>query len=268
MAFDSLRTWWPIPPGQQPFPPVVDQESGALHRFVDRSGASLAPYSHHTHSEPSIPSHSPPYQLFAPTPLALCQHPAPPRLPETGHRPHFILNRLPDRNPAGSSRRRRAAHAIEHNSLWVDEDELRKALLEPNGKHIVHQCRWGEGHSPCGLWITGDKSSINVHIQKWHGGMRGGDKSQADCRWSGCGQTMLKESIPRHIVTIHLDEVWECRGCGKSFVRNDAYRRHAAKSESPACQTSGALVSYSADAREIDARAALESGGRVRYASA
>ena len=269
-TIDSMRTLWPTSPdGQYPFP-LVDQESGTLHQFLDQSGASLATHSHYTHSELYIPDDSPPYQPLAPTSLALSPHPAPSRLLETGHRPHLILHRSPNRNATSSSRRRRAARVIEHNGLWVDEDELLKALSEPNGKFIVHQCRWDEGHSPCGLWITGDKSSINVHIQQWHagGGSLGGGKSQADCRWSGCGKAMQKESIPRHIVAIHLNEVWECQGCGKELVRNDAYGRHATKSNSPACQTLGALISYSADAREIDARATLESGGRVRYASA
>ena len=269
-TIDSMRTLWPTSSDGQHLFPLVDQESGTLHQFLDPLDASLAAYSHYAHSGPStsIPHHSPPYQSFIPTSPDFGPHPMPSRLLETSHRPHLIFYPSPNRNPASSSRRRHAALAIEHHSLWFDEDELRKALSESDGKLIVHQCRWDEGHSSCGLWITGDKSSINMHIQKWHGGTRGGDKSQADCRWFGCGQTMLKESIPRHIVTIHLDEVWECQGCGKKFVRNDAYGRHAAKSESPACQTSGALISYSANAREIDARAALESGERVWYASA
>ena len=268
-TIDFMRTLWRTSPDGQYLFPLVDQESNILHQSLDQPGASLATHSHYSHSELSMPiPHHSPYQSFVPTSLDFSPHPVSSQLLEAGHRPRLILHRSPNRNPASSSRRRCAARAIEHNSLRVDEDELRKALLEPDGKLIVHQCRWDEGHPRCGLWITGDKSSINVHIQQWHGGTRGGDKSQANCRWPGCGQTMLKESIPRHIVTIHLDEVWECQGCGKNFVRNDAYGRHAARSESPACQTSGALVSYSADAREIDARAALESGGRVWYASA
>ena len=187
--------------------------------------------------------------------LDFSPHPVPSRLLETGHRPHIILHRSTNRNSASSSRRRRIARAIEHNRLWVNEDELLKAPSEPNGQLIVHQCLWDEGQSSCGLWITGDKSSINVHIQQWHGGSLGGGKSQADCCLSGRSKAMRKE-------------VWKCQGCGKELVRNDAYGRHAAKSNPAACQTSEALIAYSADAREIDVRGALESGGRVRYASA
>ncbi|KAI9573252.1 hypothetical protein HD554DRAFT_1998555, partial [Boletus coccyginus] len=90
-------------------------------------------------------------------------------------------------------------------------------------------CRWEEDRSPCGLWIRGDKPCINAHIQKWHGGKPGGDKFKVDCRWSACGKTMLKESIARHILTIHLGEMWECQGCRKKIVRNDAYGRHVAR---------------------------------------
>ncbi|KAF8420567.1 hypothetical protein L210DRAFT_804090, partial [Boletus edulis BED1] len=91
------------------------------------------------------------------------------------------------------------------------------------------QCCWEEDRSPCLLWITGDKSRINAHIQRWHGWNPGGDKLQVDCRWSACGKMMLKESIARHIVNIHLGAMWECQGCGKDFVRNDVYGQHAAK---------------------------------------
>ena len=271
-GFEPSRTSWSASSNQIALP-LVQQESG-IPPFLDQSSL-LSPHlytshvapSHYAYAEPSIPYRYPPYQLFAPTSLDISQHPAPPGFPEPSSRPHLIFSRAPHRHSAGPSRRRHAPRAIEYNGLWIDEEELRTALFEHDGKLIVHQCRWEENASRCGLWIIGDKSSINVHIQRWHERVPGGDKSQADCRWAGCAKMMLKESIPRHIVAIHLDEVWECQGCRKELVRNDAYGRHAAKSGSPACQTSGAVISYSANAREIDARAALESGGRRRYAS-
>ena len=247
LAFDPLGALWPTPSDQRPLFPLVNQESSTLwHHSLAQLSVHPSVYSSHaTHShypslpsdenvtEPSIP-HSPPYRSFRP-----------------------IL-----------SRRRRAARAIEYDGLWIDEEELLKGLTEPDGKLIVHQCCWEEDNSPCPLWIRGDKSSINAHIQKWHGGKPGGDKFQVDCRWSACGKSMLKESIARHIVTTHLGEVWECQGCGKEVVRNDAYGRHAERSGFAACRASGALITYSVDAREIDARAALDSGGRLWYAVA
>ncbi|KAF8557838.1 hypothetical protein OG21DRAFT_1494390 [Imleria badia] len=173
-----------------------------------------------------------------------------------------------NRDSTASSLRRRGARAIEYGGLWVDEAELFEGLTEPNGKLYVHQCLWEEDRSPCHLWIKSDKSCINAHIQKWHGGRPGGDKLEAECRWSACGKRMLKESIARHILSIHLGEMRECRGCGKGIARKDAYERHVVKAESEGCRIAGALVTYSAEVRVIDARAALDGGGRMRCADA
>jgi hypothetical protein len=280
-AFGPPRTLWSTSPDRQPLFPHVDQEGGTLWQsFLDQSSAypphacsSRGTHSHHPSlsndknlTEPSIPHSSP--RSFSPTLPHFGPYPPSKGFLETDHRPNLAFYRVPHWNFTGSSRRRCAARAIEHDGLWVDEGELLKGLTEPDGKLTVHQCRWDEDHSPCLLWIRGDKSSINTHIQKWHGGEPGGDKLQVDCRWSACGKTMLKESIARHIVPVHLGEVWECQGCGKEIVRNDAYGRHAVRSGFDACRTSGALITYSVDARVIDARVALESGGRLRYAGA
>ncbi|KAF9232217.1 hypothetical protein BU15DRAFT_16899, partial [Melanogaster broomeanus] len=81
----------------------------------------------------------------------------------------------------------------------------------------LHECRWEEHLSPCHLWIKGDKSCIRSHIQKWHGGKPGGDKLEATCLWSACQEMMLKESIARHVVNIHLEEKWRCQGCGQEI---------------------------------------------------
>ena len=67
---------------------------------------------------------------------------------------------------------------------------------------------------------------------------------------------MLKESISRHIITIHLEDVWECQGCEKELIRNDAYGWHGAKSSSATCQTPGIVISCSTGTREIDTCAA------------
>ena len=268
-TFRQPGTPWSVTPNY-PVHPLLLQERGIPHFFDQSSPLSPhlhtphATHSYHAYAEPSVPYHFLPHQSFAVTPLDVDPYLASSGFPEIGPRFPLVFYRATRRHSTGPSHRRRASRAIEYNGLCVDEEELCKALSKPNGKLIVHQCRWHEGQSPCGLWVTGDKSSINVHIQRWHGGIPGGDKSQADCRWFGCGRTMLKESISRHIVTKHLEEVWECQGCGKELVRNDAYRRHAEKSSSAACRTSGAVISYSAGAQEIDARAALrlENGGR------
>ncbi|KAF8557863.1 hypothetical protein OG21DRAFT_1494401 [Imleria badia] len=269
-------TWWSTSPDRQPLFPLVDQETGTLHHFLAQASAhpSHACSSHATqfHSpclEPSIPHRSPSHQAFSQTLLHFNPHSTPTGSLETYSRSHLPFYRVSHQNSPGSSHSKCAARAIEYDGLRVDEQELLKALIEPDGKLTVHQCRWEEDHSACLLWIRGDKSSINAHIQKWHGGKPGGEKLQVHCRWSACGKTMLKESIARLIVDIHLGEIWECQGCGKEITRSDAYRRHAERSDFNGCKTSGALITYSGDVRVIDARAALEcGGGPTGYAAA
>ncbi|KAF8420750.1 hypothetical protein L210DRAFT_3766295 [Boletus edulis BED1] len=178
--------------------------------------------------------------------------------------PCFPLVSPPD--SSASSRRRRGACAIEYAGLWIDEEELFQGLTEPSGKLNLHQCLWEADRSPCHLWVKSDKSCINTHIQKWHKVRAGGDKLEVECHWSACGRTMLKESIARHILSIHLGEMWMCQACGKKIARKDVYRRHIVRSNFEGCRTAGAQITYSADVRVIDVRAALDSGGRLRYA--
>ena len=176
---------------------------------------------------------------------------------------------VPPQDSTASSRRRGGARAIVYGGgLWLDEQELLMDLMEADGKLNVFQCRWEENRSPCHLWIKGDKSCISTHIQRWHGVKPGGEKLEVECRWSGCGAKMLKESIARHLVSKHLGEMWECLGCGKEAARYDVHRRHTLRSDLEACRTSGALIAYSADVRVIDARAVLDGGGGLRYAGA
>lgn len=280
-TFDSPRTIWPTS-DRQPLNPLVDQEINTLwHNFLNQSSAhpSSSCTSHVTHSHysglsndenaraPFIPHPLPPHQSFSPY-LPYCSPPPTSSgFPETDPHSHHSFSQVPRRDPTISSYRRRAARAIEYNWLWIDEEDLLRGLTEPDGKLNIHRCQWEVDHSPCHLWISGDKSSINAHIQKWHGGKPGGEKLQVNCRWPACGKTMLKESIARHIVTIHLGQTWECQGCGKEISRNDSYMQHAARSKLEACRDAGPLITHSPDALEIDARVALDSGGRLRYAA-
>lgn len=268
MAFGPPRTFRLASSDRQPPPPLVTQESGTLHHVLDQSHVrpSHASSSHATH--PYYPHHTPSYQSFNPTSLFPGPHPMPTGFVGASSRSHSLFYRVLERNSIGSSRPRRAAQAIEYEGLWIDKEELLKARMAPDGRLNVHKCRWEEDHSSCDLWIKCDKSSIKAHIQKWHGGTPGGDKSRVDCHWSACSKTMLKESISRHIVNVHLGETWECQGCGKGTTRSDAFGRHAEKSEFDACRTLGPLITHSVGVRVINTCAALENGGRVRYAGA
>lgn len=231
---------------------------------------SHATYSHYQSASKDhvadsfIPQHLPSNQSFRPSLPYWFPRPTPTGYLETDPRSRVML----PQDSIVSSRRRRGARAIEYGGLWIDEQELLEGLTEHNGQLNVHQCFWKEDRSPCHLWIKGDKSSINAHIQKWHRGRPGGEKLKADCRWFTCRKTILKESISRHILSIHLGETWKCQGCGKAIARKDVYVRHVERSDFEGCRTAGALITYSADVRVIDARAALDSGGSLRYADA
>ncbi|KAF8557851.1 hypothetical protein OG21DRAFT_1481880 [Imleria badia] len=271
-TFDPARTVWPTSPDRQPLSPLIDHESGTFHHSPDQASpypshlCSLhAAHSDFPCSEPSIAQHPPPHRSFSPASLLFSPHSTPTGFLGMDSRQNLPFSHVPYQNSSGSYYRRRIARAVEYGGICMDEEELIKGLREPDGKLTVHQCLWEEDHSPCHLWIRGEKSAINAHIQKWHGWQPGGDKSRVDCRWCACVKTMLRESIARHIVNIHLGEIWECQGCGKEIVRSDAYGQHSERSEFNTCRTSGALITYTTDARVIDAPTALESGRRVQY---
>ncbi|KIJ05301.1 hypothetical protein PAXINDRAFT_103830 [Paxillus involutus ATCC 200175] len=244
--------------------PLAEQHSASFgHRFSEQHTSNFFHHWNqaetqntvHAATSPAFPhlnpfSHPSPYHDPQPSPVHI----------GSDGRTYSGVYHLPQNDSANPSRRRsRLARAIEYGGLWMDEDELLEGLMAPDGKITVHECRWEENSSPCHLWIKGDKSYINTHIQKWHGGKPGGDKLEADCRWSTCQKKMLKESVCRHMVNIHLEEKWECQGCGGEIARKDAYGRHAEKAKNAACRNAGALIMYCAGARVIDARAALAS---------
>ncbi|KIJ10112.1 hypothetical protein PAXINDRAFT_102093 [Paxillus involutus ATCC 200175] len=245
--------------------PLAEQHAASFgHRFSEKhtSNWNLADTQSTVHAatSPSFPlnpfSHPSPYHDPQPSPSV--------HIGLDG-RTHSGVYYLPQNDSANPSRRRnRPARAIEHDGLLMDEEELLEGLMAPGAKITVHECRWEENSSPCHLWVKSDKSYINTHIQKWHGGAPGGDKVKTHCRWSTCQKKMLKESVCRHVVNIHLEEKWECQGCGGEIARKDAYGRHAERAKNAACRNAGALIMYYAGARVIDARAALasRSGGR------
>ena len=75
---------------------------------------------------------------------------------------------------------------------------------------------------------------------------------------------MLKDSINRHVVTVHLGECFHCRGCDQEFPRKDVYNLHVEDSE--ACRGADAAMVYGIERRVIDTRQVLHRGGAIRYA--
>ncbi|KAG9312297.1 hypothetical protein JVU11DRAFT_7607 [Chiua virens] len=207
---DPCQTQWPDSSDEQLLLPPAENLGDCPLGAPSACRSSLSTY-HAAHSHCSSPS-----EVVGPSiPFNIPSHrpPGPPLSPHPYPLPGCHVHIAPqDCTP--SLRHRRRARAIEYGGLWLDEEELRKALLETDGKLVVLQCLWEQDHSPCHLWIKGDKSYINAHIQKWHGGKPGEEKLEVDCHWSSCWKKMRKESITRHILGVHLGELWECQGCG------------------------------------------------------
>ncbi|KAF9232222.1 hypothetical protein BU15DRAFT_67657 [Melanogaster broomeanus] len=94
----------------------------------------------------------------------------------------------------------------------------------------------------CGVWAIGTKAFIASHIRKWHTKSRE-DRKGTKCQWDGCdAKGMLKDSISRHVVSVHLGEVFFCKECGEKSPRQDVYEQHIERSEG--CRVSGASVTY------------------------
>ena len=88
------------------------------------------------------------------------------------------------------------------------------------------ECRWLANGAPCGVFVTADRRSIIEHLQHDHGIKTGDEKARKTCRWEGCRTTLNKESLPRHILAVHLKEGVHCAGCGLLFAREDSLKRH------------------------------------------
>jgi len=88
-------------------------------------------------------------------------------------------------------------------------------------------CHWGH----CYSYLEAEKSEVAKHLQVVHDIKPGGDKLYIKCMWDGCGKSMKKESISRHIVAVHLSQKTECGSCGKQFARWDSKLRHIKNSK-------------------------------------
>ncbi|KAF8141884.1 hypothetical protein EV363DRAFT_1088691, partial [Boletus edulis] len=65
-------------------------------------------------------------------------------------------------------------------------------------------CQWTDGTRPCGRVITGTKLAIGKHLRTAHAIPLKADKTSQTCWWEGCYREMRSESIPRHILTVHM----------------------------------------------------------------
>lgn len=149
--------------------------------------------------------------------------------------------------------------------LWIDKEDLYASAGQGSGMISVHEYHWAKSSDPCGMWIIGSRSRIGARIRKWD--ISRYVDSRVKCLWEGCNtsKAMVKDSINRHVVTVHLGEGFHCQGCNLVFSRKDMYDQHVANGE--ACREAGAAIVYGTEYRVIDTRQALQRGGHaLRYA--
>ena len=110
----------------------------------------------------------------------------------------------------------------------IDEESWTAALARPDKLVHVYECFWDLPHSPCGMWIEGDQSSVADHLALFHG-FRGGEVTTR-CLWRDCPRPHMKgTSIARHVVT-HIGFRVKCHTCKHEFARVDACNRAHSRS--------------------------------------
>lgn len=89
------------------------------------------------------------------------------------------------------------------------------------------ECRWlVQNGAPCGLFVTADRRSVHEHLQHVHGIKPGEEKARETCFWEHCRTVLKKESLARHILTVHVKDKVCCDDCGLLFAREDSLKRH------------------------------------------
>ena len=96
----------------------------------------------------------------------------------------------------------------------------------PEPSNTVHICQCVTGGSPCNIAVSGRAPAVRDHLNRVHGFSSKG-KDQVVCLWRGCGRTLQRENIPRHIVTCHFRVRVGCVECGRPLSRRDVWYSHA-----------------------------------------
>ncbi|KAI6121319.1 hypothetical protein F5141DRAFT_968147, partial [Pisolithus sp. B1] len=89
-------------------------------------------------------------------------------------------------------------------------------------------CAWEVPSSSCRVHVTGDRKSLRTHLNEVHGFVSTGRQS-VRCKWDGCGRTLQKENMVRHILSHHMHVKVRCDSCGKELCRRDVQTTHAKK---------------------------------------
>ncbi|KAG9309916.1 hypothetical protein JVU11DRAFT_9948 [Chiua virens] len=90
----------------------------------------------------------------------------------------------------------------------------------------VYQCQWSDGSRSCGAVVAHNRNAINHHLQTEHAIRVKADRTSQNCRWGKCRKSMRRESLPRHILAVHMKEKVLCTDCDSRFARTDSLQRH------------------------------------------
>lgn len=104
----------------------------------------------------------------------------------------------------------------------IGPDNTRRSASPASG----YQCQWFDSAGPCGAVVTGTKNAIGRHLRTTHAIQIKADKTIQLCHWEGCHKSMRRESIPRHILAVHMLDKVPCPSCGSRFARSDSLQRH------------------------------------------
>ena len=259
-------------PEPQVIPPIPDLDSGF-------SGSTRHYYHATLGTDVSIPHLSPGYQCFfvhQPNRPIFSTNDVVPfssagstedirNLVDDERQVPAVMYRTPEKKDSGRRRCQRAC-AINIEGLWIDKDDLYAGTGQGSDMISVHESQWAKSRNPCGMWIMGSRSHVGAHIRKWHSQSYSDSTVKCSCLWDGCttSKVMLKDSLNRHVVTVHFGEGFHCQGCDQNFSRKDVYNKHV--ESGGVCRNAGAAIVYDTERRLIDTRQALQRGNAVRYA--
>ncbi|KAG9315381.1 hypothetical protein JVU11DRAFT_4528 [Chiua virens] len=89
------------------------------------------------------------------------------------------------------------------------------------------ECRWlALDGTPCLSSVVPNRRGVIDHLHHAHGIRPGDEKVRQTCLWEHCGTSLNKESLGRHILTVHLRKKVKCPECRELFAREDSLRRH------------------------------------------
>ncbi|KAI6044649.1 hypothetical protein EDC04DRAFT_325070 [Pisolithus marmoratus] len=116
-------------------------------------------------------------------------------------------------------------HVLNMRQAVQDNAQVRGTLSPATGSYL---CAWECTSSPCHKHFTGNRKGLRVHLKEVHGFISTGRES-VQCEWNGCGRSLQKENMVRHILSRHMHVKVRCDVCGKDLCRRDVQTMHSKK---------------------------------------